>query len=148
MEDTLAPEDALAPKGVSAPEGVAVGSVVSMEAHVGSSMPRIDNFVATSSDLPIGPGPADPTTLEVSGSSAGIPMAIALGLGDSEPLAFVPASLVASMGVAAFWGCLGCTSFGSSGFPSELVGRGGGPSMAQYGLGNTLGRPTKRLGFS
>jgi hypothetical protein len=74
------------------------------------------------SDLPIEPGLANPTTLEVSGSSARIPMGITLGLGDLEPSAFVPTSLVASVGVVAFYRCLGCTSFGSSSFLSELLG--------------------------
>jgi hypothetical protein len=43
-----------------------------MVAHVGSLIPQIYDFVATSSDLPIEPGLANPTTLEVSGSSARI----------------------------------------------------------------------------
>jgi hypothetical protein len=80
LEDTLASEGAPALEGVLASEGVAVGSpsAVSMEVHAGSLMPWIDDVVATSSALPIRSGPADPTTLEVSGSGARILMDIAL----------------------------------------------------------------------
>lgn len=91
LEDTLAPD------------GVMVGSLsaASMEVHVGSLMPQIDVVVAMSSALSIRPSPGDPTTLEVSDSSVGIPMGVALSLGDLEPSALVPASLVASMDAAA-----------------------------------------------
>jgi hypothetical protein len=64
-------------------------------------MPWTDDVVATSSILPIWPGPSNPTTLEVSGSGAGIPMGIALSLGDLEPSVLVPASPVTSVGAAA-----------------------------------------------
>jgi hypothetical protein len=73
-----------------------------MDVHVGSPMPRINDDVATSFVLPVEPGPTDPTTLEVSGSNAGIPMGIALSLGDSKPSMLVLASLVSSVGGAAY----------------------------------------------
>jgi hypothetical protein len=67
-------------------------SATSMEVHVGYPMHQIDDAMATSSVLPIGPSPADPSTLEVSGFSVGILMGIALSLGDSEPSGVVHAS--------------------------------------------------------
>jgi hypothetical protein len=93
-DPVLALEDTLSPKGVLAPEGVMVGSpsATSMEVHVGYPMHQIDDAMATSSVLPIGPSPADPSTLEVSGFSVGILMGIALSLGDSEPSGVVHAS--------------------------------------------------------
>jgi hypothetical protein len=72
-----------------------------MEIHVGLPMPHIDDVVATNSVLPIKPGPADKTTLEVSSSDVGIPMGVGFSLGDSQPLALVPSSLAASVGATA-----------------------------------------------
>jgi hypothetical protein len=43
-----------------------------MDAHVGLLMPNIDDVVVTSSVVPI--EPANPTTLEISGSGAENPM--------------------------------------------------------------------------
>jgi hypothetical protein len=88
-------------RGPSAKKQAPNTSAASMDVQVGSPMPRIDDVVATSSTLPIGPGLGDPTTLEVSGSGAGIPMGVALCSGDLEPSTLVPASLVASADVAA-----------------------------------------------
>lgn len=45
-----------------------------MDVHVGSLMPRAKDARATSSIVLV--GPADPTTLEVSGSGAKIPMGV------------------------------------------------------------------------
>jgi hypothetical protein len=101
---------------------------------VGSSMPLIDDVVATSSTLPIRPSLDDPTTLEVgvssvgkalssalveeattsqvpkdastASASVGIPMGVAIHLADLEPSALVPAFLVASTDVATSVGIL------------------------------------------
>jgi hypothetical protein len=72
-----------------------------MEVHVGSPRPQTDDVVATSYVMLAGPDPADPTTLEVSGSDAGILMGVELSLEDLELLVLVPAPPMASMGVAA-----------------------------------------------
>lgn len=118
----LALENILASGGAPAPEGVAVGSpsAVSMEVHVGSSLPRTDDTVATSSVLPIGAGPGDKTTLEVSGSDAGIPMGVALSLGDLEPSALVPASIMASADAAASGDISAAPALGPSVFLANL----------------------------
>jgi hypothetical protein len=118
----LALEDILASGGAPAPEGVAVGSpsAASMEVHVGSSLPRTDDTVATSSVLPIGAGPGDKTTLEVSGSDAGIPMGVALSLGDLEPSALVPASIMASADAAASGDISAAPALGPSVFLANL----------------------------
>jgi hypothetical protein len=56
--------------------GTLVGSpfVGSMDVYVGSLMPRIEDAVVPSSIVPI--KPADPTTLEICGSCAKIPMGV------------------------------------------------------------------------
>lgn len=78
-------------------------SAVSMDAHVGLLMPRIDDVVVTSSVVPI--EPANPTTLEISGSgaetpmgfsSAKNPMGVALSLCDLGPSTFIPTQTMAS----------------------------------------------------
>jgi hypothetical protein len=69
-------------------------------------MPQNNDVVETISVLPIGPSPVDPTTLEVSGSSVGIPMGVVLSLGDLEPSTLVPASLVDSIGATTSRGVL------------------------------------------
>jgi hypothetical protein len=93
-----------------------------MDVHVGSPMPWTNDARTTSSVMPI--GLADPTTLEVSGSGAEIPMGVsgaeipmgassveipmsvsgveipmgvALSLGDLDPSTLVPARIVASI---------------------------------------------------
>lgn len=72
LEITLAPEGTTAPKGAL----IVSSSVASMEVHVGSPVPRIEDAWATSSVMPI--CLADLTTLEVSGSGARILMGVAL----------------------------------------------------------------------
>jgi hypothetical protein len=88
-----------------------------LNVHVGSPMPQTNDVVVTSSAMPI--CPADPTTLEVSGSSARIlmgvygteflmgvssveiPMGVVLSLRDPDPSMLVPAQTVASTNVIA-----------------------------------------------
>jgi hypothetical protein len=73
-------------------------SIASMDVHVGSLMPWIDDVVVQSSIVSI--EPADPTTMNISGSGAEnpmgvagveIPMGVTLSLCDPGPSTLVPA---------------------------------------------------------
>jgi hypothetical protein len=119
-----------------------------MEVQVASPMPRIDDAMATSSIMPIRSYPDGPTTLEVSSSSAGktlafplvekatpgqipedvattssdvrIPMGVALCLGDLEPSALVPTSLLAYADVATYGGVLAASALALPVFLANL----------------------------
>jgi|UPI0002208CA7 hypothetical protein len=137
-EDALAPEGTLGPEGAPAPQGSSFGflSIVSMDIHVGSSMPWTGDVVVTNSIVPI--GPPNPTTLEVSGSGAKIPMSVygiefpmgvsgveipmgvMLSLGDPDPSTLVPAETVASTNVIASGSASAIPALGFPFFLSNL----------------------------